>query len=73
MQKNSSNTKKTSKEYIYFFKGGGWNSIYATSKSEAYKLAVEEWKDSETLTVNKETIRLNNDKALYKSLLGLFN
>ena len=34
-------------EYIYSFKGGGWNSEYAKTKAEAKAMAKKRWKGSD--------------------------
>ncbi|NBQ92865.1 MAG: hypothetical protein EBT82_02430 [Micrococcales bacterium] len=36
-------TSKQNKEYTYFFKDGGFNTEWATNKSEAYKKAKARW------------------------------
>jgi hypothetical protein len=58
-------------EFLYNFVGGGWNSEFATSKEEAYQLAVKRWKGSETLIVDKESIR-SSTPTEYNNLMSLF-
>jgi hypothetical protein len=45
------------KEYLFNFKEGGWNSVYALNKTQAIKSAKEEWKNSEGLTVDVKSFR----------------
>ena len=44
-------------EYLFNFKEGGWNSVYALNKTRAIKAAKEEWKNSEGLTVDVKSFR----------------
>jgi hypothetical protein len=60
------------KEYLYNFKTGGWNSEFATSKSEAIKQAKNRWGDEEELDVDVDSFRLNDDPEHYQNLLSLF-
>jgi hypothetical protein len=65
-------TKRDSKEYLYNFKSGGWNSEYATSKRGAIKQAKTRWNDKDGLDVDETSFRLNNNPEHYKALLSLF-
>ena len=64
--------KRETKEYLYNFKSGGWNSEYATSKRGAIKQAKARWKDRDGLDVDVDSFRLNNNPAHYQALLSLF-
>ena len=44
-------------QYVFNFKEGGWNSIYAYDKEQAIKYAQEVWKDFKGLTVDIESVR----------------
>jgi len=65
-------TKKVTKEYLFYFEGGGWNSVFATTKRKAIRLANKEYKSSKTLNPIASSFHLNNNPAHYKSLLNLF-
>ena len=45
------------KEYLFNFKEGGWNSVYAFNKSQAIKYAKETWSDFKDLTVDVNSFR----------------
>ena len=60
------------KEYLYNFKEGGWNSVYAFNKEEAIKSAEEEWKDSKNLTVDVDSVR-RPAKGETEQLMSLFH
>lgn len=49
-------------EFLYNFKSGGCNSEYASTKDEAYMLAVKRWKDSATLIVDEKSVRSSSDQ-----------
>ena len=51
------------KEYLFKFVGGGWNSVYASSKSQAIKSALSTWKDLQSeVDVNSFRISTKADK-----------
>ena len=58
----------TSKEYLFNFVDGGWNSIVAKDKKEAVKLAKEKYKD---LKVDEKSFRVKTEKD-YKQLMSSF-
>ena len=61
------------KQYIFTFEGGGWNSVYATSKEEAIEKALEEYKDSPSLNPVPSSFFLREDnEEVYQNLLSLF-
>ena len=45
------------KEYLFNFKEGGWNSVYAFNKTQAIKYAKETWSDFKDLTVDVNSFR----------------
>ena len=45
------------KEYLFNFKEGGWNSVYAFNKTQAIKYAKETWSDFKDLTVDVKSFR----------------
>lgn len=58
---------------MYGFVEGGWNSVFADSEIDAYDKAVERWKDSENLTVEKDSFRLVEDnKDAYDNAMSMF-
>ena len=64
---------KKEKEYLFGFEEGGWNSIFATNKRKAIRLAKKKYKNDNGLNPDESTFRINNDKEHYNALLGLFN
>jgi len=58
------------KEYLFNFKGGGWNSIAATDKRQAIKLAKAKYEDDKT-KVDESTFRIKTEKD-YKNLMSQF-
>lgn len=60
-------------EYMYNFKGGGWNTEFADSESEAYAKAVERWKDSPSLTpLEGSFMKVEDNKERYEMELRSF-
>ena len=58
-------SKSTSlKEYMFTFEGGGWNTVWAKSLPTAKKLAVAEYKDSDTLNVRLNSVHKTNFEAV---------
>ena len=57
---NKGNTPRSC--YNFNFIGGGWNQIYATSKDEAIKLAIEKYADSDNCNPDPETFRLGKPR-----------
>ncbi len=45
------------KEYLFSFVGGGWNSVYASSERQAIKSALLAWKDLQS-EVDVDSFRL---------------
>jgi hypothetical protein len=60
-------TKKLT-EYTFFFVGGGWNTEWATSPKEAYKLALSREYNFE---IDKNSFHIASEQET-KSLLSLF-
>lgn len=59
------------KQYMFTFKGGGWNTVWAKTLRGAKKLAVERYKDSDTLTVRLDSVHLATEDGL-QSAMSLF-
>tara|TARA_R100001369_G_scaffold92524_1_gene138104 strand:+ start:1941 stop:2135 length:195 start_codon:yes stop_codon:yes gene_type:complete len=55
--------KLKSKQYMFTFKGGGWNTVWAKSLREAKKLAVDIY-NSETLNVRTDSVHLATEEEL---------
>ena len=54
---------KETKEYYFSFVGGGWNSVYASSESQAIKSALMTWKDLRSeVDVNSFRLATKPDK-----------
>jgi len=50
------------KEYLFKFVGGGWNSVYASSESQAIKSALSTWANLDAVDVNSFRISTKADK-----------
>jgi len=64
----------TNKEFLYNFKGGGWNSAVAKTKRGAISKAKKRWaKESPKLVelIDEKSFRLKTEKE-YRLLLSLF-
>lgn len=60
-------------EWMFFFEGGGWNSVYATTKGEAINEANKKYKGSETLIpIPSSFKKVKSNPELYKSAINLF-
>jgi hypothetical protein len=59
------------KEYMFSFEEGGWNTVWAKTLRGAKRLAVEEYKDSDTLNVRLDSVHLATEKGL-QSAMSLF-
>ncbi|MDA9279966.1 hypothetical protein N9P74_00235 [bacterium] len=59
------------KQYMFTFEGGGWNTVWAKTKKGAIKVALKEYKDSDSLKVNVKSLHLATEKGL-ESAMGLF-
>ena len=60
-------------EYIYHFKGGGWNSEYAASKRHAIAKATDRWKRSPELVIDRSSFKPRSEnEGEYKALMNLF-
>ena len=64
-------TTTAQNEYLYNFVGGGFNAEFAASREEATAAAILRWSDSDTLTVNVDSVRLAT-KADHALALSLF-
>jgi hypothetical protein len=65
---------KERKEWLFNFKEGGWNSVYAITREEAIKLADEEYAEDRAigcLIPDHKTFRVSTPKD-YQNLLSLF-
>ena len=59
------------KEYMFSFEEGGWNTVWAKTLRGAKRLAVEKYKDSDTLTVRLDSVHLATEDGL-QSAMSLF-
>jgi len=61
---------RTSKEWLFNWKSGGWNSIYAADREQALKKAKAEWKNS-NLVIDEDSFRICTPED-HKQLMSLF-
>ena len=61
----------TKNEYLYNFKGGGWNSEFAFTVEEAIQQSKTRWEDSDGLTIDESSFRISTPSD-YSNLLSLF-
>ena len=59
------------KQYMFSFKEGGWNVVWAKTLRGAKKLAQKEW-NSKTLTVDVESVHLATNEGLETALRNFF-
>ena len=59
------------KQYMFTFEEGGWNTVWAKTLRGAKKLAVEEYKYSDTLNVRLDSVHLATENGL-QSAMSLF-
>lgn len=62
------------KEYLYNFVGGGWNSVFATTKRGAIKAAKSRWVSepiTSQLVVDEKSFRVSTPSD-YQALMSLF-
>jgi hypothetical protein len=59
------------KNWNFNFEGGGWNSNYAKTKEESYKMALKEYKGSKNCVPSESTFRVATE-ADTRNLLSLF-
>ena len=52
------------REFIFNFKGGGWNTVWAKNQKEAIKLALKEYSESPYTQVDVSTVRLASSKMI---------
>lgn len=64
-------TLTSTKEWLFNFEGGGWNSVYAVTKEDAIAAALNEYSSSPNLNPNVNTFRVSTESD-YKALLSLF-
>jgi hypothetical protein len=62
---------RKSKEWLFNFKSGGWNSIMAADREQAIRLAKKEYKLSVNCEVDENTFRVRTE-ADYEQLMSLF-
>ena len=60
-----------SKCWNFNFEGGGWNSNYAKTKEESYKMAKKEYKGSKNCVPSESTFRVATEVDT-QNLLSLF-
>jgi len=59
---------KELKQYMFSFEGGGWNTVWAKTLKGARKLAVQEYKDSDTLNVRVSSVQLATEEGLFNAM-----
>jgi len=59
------------KEYMFTFEGGGWNTVWAKTKRGAIKTALKKYKDSPTLNPIPSSVHLATTEGL-KVAMSLF-
>ena len=60
------------KQYMFSFEDGGWNTVWAKTRRGAIKAALKEYKNSDTLTVNIDSVHLATKSGL-DSAMSLFH
>lgn len=60
------------KQYMFTFKEGGWNVVWAKTKRGAVKLALKEYEDSPTLNPIPSSVHLATEEGLFNSLSNFY-
>ena len=63
--------KLSTKEYMFTFEEGGWNTVWAKTKKGAIKAALKEYKGRDGLTVRVDSVHKATESGL-KAAMGLF-
>lgn len=59
------------KQYMFTFEGGGWNTVWAKTKRGAIKVALKEYKDSDTLNPRIDSFHVATEDGL-RAAMSLF-
>ncbi len=59
------------KQYMFTFEEGGWNTVWAKTLPGAKRQAIKEYKKSDNLTVRLDSVRLATESGL-ASAMSLF-
>jgi hypothetical protein len=59
------------KQYMFTFEGGGWNTVWAKTKRGAIKVALKEYKDSDTLNPRIDSFHVATEGGL-RAAMSLF-
>ncbi len=62
---------KKDMEWVFNFKGGGWNSVFAKTKKSAIKIAKERYPKHSKLEPNENTFKVPT-KEEHDNLLSMF-
>ena len=60
--------KLSTKEYMFTFEEGGWNTVWAKTKKGAIKAALKEYKSSDGLTVRVGSVHKSTPSGLTASV-----
>tara|TARA_R110000851_G_scaffold210757_1_gene363306 strand:+ start:138 stop:338 length:201 start_codon:yes stop_codon:yes gene_type:complete len=52
------------KEYMFTFEGGGWNTVWAKTKRGAIKTALKKYEDSPTLNPIVSSVHVATEEGL---------
>jgi len=63
--------KFKTKQYMFTFEGGGWNTVWAKTKRGAIKAALLEYKDSDTLNPRIDSFHVATEAGL-RNAMSLF-
>lgn len=56
------------KQYMFSFQDGGWNTVWAKTLRGAKKLAVQKYKNSDTLNVRLDSVHLATEDGLFNAM-----
>lgn len=60
------------REYMFNFKGGGWNTVWAINLKEATKRALKEYSSSPYTQVDVKTVRLTNFREVEAAMSNFY-
>jgi hypothetical protein len=68
---NKDMKKLKNKQYMFSFEEGGWNTVWAKTKRGAIKVALKEYKDSDTLNPRISSFHVATESGL-EAAMSLF-
>jgi hypothetical protein len=65
-------SERERKQFMFTFEGGGWNTVWAVTKQEAIKLAMDKYKESEKLNPIAESFHETTERGLSGAMSSFY-